>query len=51
MKRMKRTNENYLTPTIRILVLETEQQICVQSESNGTEDLYDITDGLDDLFN
>ena len=51
MMRMKRTNENYLSPAIRILILETEQHVCTQSGANGTEDLYDVTDGLDDLFN
>lgn len=49
--RMKRTNENYITPVIRILILETEQHVCTQSEANGTEDLYDVTEGLEDLFN
>lgn len=47
---MKTNKEHYLTPTVKILMFETEQVVCAQSSMGGTEDFTDDPEDYGDLF-
>lgn len=48
---MMKTDKNcYITPTVTILMFETEQVVCAQSNMGGTEDFTDDQEDYGDLF-
>lgn len=47
---MKTEKERYLSPAVTILMFETEQIICAQSNMGGTEDFTDDREDYGDLF-
>lgn len=47
---MKTEKERYLTPAVKILMFETEQMICAQSNIGGIEDMIDDPEDYGDLF-
>jgi len=47
---MKSSKEIYIAPAVSMLVLETEQTICVHSNYGGNEDLFDDPDNYEGIF-
>lgn len=47
---MNRNKEQYLTPSVMILRIETEQIVCAQSNIGGNEDFTDDQEDYGDLF-
>ena len=47
---MKTNKERYLTPAVTILMFETEQIVCAQSNMGRTEDFIDDSEDYGDLF-
>lgn len=47
---MKKEKIHYSRPAVNVLMLETEQVVCAQSNTGGTEDFTDDREDYGDLF-
>lgn len=47
---MKSSTETYNAPAVSMLMLETEQMVCVHSNFGGNEDLFDDPDNYEGIF-
>lgn len=47
---MKKTNENYETPAVSMILFEAEQLVCAQSGFGDIEDFFEDPEDYGDFF-